>query len=161
MTLLTPHFSLAEMTRSETAARKGLDNAPSATVVVNLAKTAEYLELVREAVQARYGADKTVVVTSGYRSPAVNEAVGGVPTSAHCFGCAADIHVPGVSVLELAEFVAGEMHAYDQVIHEYGSWVHIGLPKPGAAAREQKLTIGRFSDGVRTLPGILPLPNTR
>lgn len=161
MTWLTPHFSVEELTRSETAARKGLDNTPSAATVANLSKTAEYLELVREAVQAHYGQDKVVVITSGYRSPAVNEAVGGAPTSAHCFGCAADIHVPGISVLELAEFVAGQMHAYDQVIHEYGSWVHVGLPRPGAAPREQRLTIGRFSDGVRTLPGILPLPNRR
>lgn len=137
MTQLTAHFSLEEMTRSETAARKGLDNTPSAGVITNLTRTAEYLELVREAVQAHYGDDKAVVITSGYRSPTVNEAVGGVPTSAHCFGCAADIHVPGIAILELAEFVASRMHAYDQVIHEFGSWVHVGLPLPGAAPREQ------------------------
>lgn len=157
---LSAHFTYEEMVLSETASRLGLDNTPDSGVLANLERTCAYLEIARAAIQEHFGDDKVVIVTSGYRSQAVNQAVGGVPTSAHCFGRAADIHVPGVMVLELAQFLAANLAGYDQLIHEFGTWVHVGLAEEGEAPRVQQLTIGRFAGGagVETKVGILPLP---
>lgn len=150
---LTDHFTLEEMVISEVAARKGLDNTPSDTVIANLTRVAQYLEQVRSAAKVAYGPDKVVIVTSGYRSPAVNEAVGGVSTSAHCKGLAADIHVPGVAVLDLARLIEAKLTGYDQLIHEFGAWVHVGLSE--GAPRHMSLTIGGHPVTTRT--GLLPL----
>ena len=85
---LTPHFSLAEMTASSTAQRQGLDNTPTPEALQRLTLTAAMLERVR----AHLGVP--IVVTSGYRSRAVNAAVGGVTSSDHAIGAAADIVAP-------------------------------------------------------------------
>jgi zinc D-Ala-D-Ala carboxypeptidase len=86
--MLTKHFNLAEMCNSQTAARLGLDNTPSDDVVDKLRYTCAGLELIRLITGC------PIVVTSGYRSPAVNHAVGGKETSQHCRGEAADITAP-------------------------------------------------------------------
>lgn len=86
---LTDHFDSDEFTLSQTAARLGIDNTPSPEVMSNLLELATALEIVRE----RLGCP--IVITSGYRSPALNEAVGGAKGSAHLMGHAADITVPG------------------------------------------------------------------
>jgi hypothetical protein len=88
MTQLTPHFSLEELVRSSTADRYRLDNTPTIDVLRCLQVTAELLEKVRLQL------GRPVIVTSGYRSLAVNRAVGGVKTSDHTTGQAADIVSP-------------------------------------------------------------------
>ena len=116
---LSPHFTLGEMTVSQTAARRGIANDPPAGAISNLRTLcAEVLEPVR----AHFA--RPVIVSSGYRSPALNRAIGGSPSSQHCLGEAADITVPGVGVLDLAQWLHRNLD-YDQLIYEYGRWVHV------------------------------------
>ena len=144
-TYLSPHFSLEELTASQAAARLGLKNIPTGAILANLTRTADLMEKVREALGAR-----TITVSSGYRSPRVNEAVGGSPTSAHVFGYAVDFNCHGFGTpLEVAKHLERTLN-YDQLIHEYGSWVHISFdPK----RRNMELTIDR--KGTRS--GLLPV----
>ena len=86
---LTQHFTLAELTASTTAQRLRLDNTPPPELVPRLVRTAEMLERIRATLGV------PVIVTSGYRAPAVNRAVGGVTSSDHMQGHAADIVAPG------------------------------------------------------------------
>lgn len=130
--LLSPHFTLGELTFSQTAARKGLDNTPPPSVVTNLARVAAALEQVRAAV-----GDRAVLVTSGYRSNLINKMVGGSEHSAHVLGLAADFHVPGVSLTDAAQAIITAGVEYDQLIYE-GDWLHLGLST--GAPRGQVLT---------------------
>lgn len=130
---LSEHFTQAELTISETAARQGVDNTPDAHVLQNLKTLAATLEQVRSLV------GKPVNVTSGYRSPAVNKLVGGAVNSAHMSGLAADINVNGYTPRQLAMLIRDSNIMYDQLILEYDRWVHIGLSDE--APRRQALTI--------------------
>lgn len=146
---LSPHFTLEEFCVSEWAARAGVSNIPdSEALLANLKRTAAALEV------ARYALGAPITVTSGYRSPEVNRAVGGVSTSAHQSGCAVDFICPGFgSPLAVAQkLMSVEALEFDQLIHEYGRWVHLGVPAPQQTARYQALSI--FRPG-RYLPGIL------
>ena len=129
---LSPHFTLDELTLSQTAARRGIDNTPYPQELENLKKLAEVLERVRALV------GKPIIVSSGFRNEAVNRAVGGSKTSAHMSGLAADINCPGVSPAALAHIIKSSSIEFDQLILEFDRWVHIGLAdKP----RMQLLTI--------------------
>lgn len=144
MTNLTPHFTLEEMTASQTAARKGLANTPGPTELENLRRLAGVMEEVRTIL-----GNKPILISSGYRSPAVNVAVGGSQNSAHTLGLACDFTCPGFGT-PLA--ICRKLHPHmerlgiDQLIHEYEAWVHLGLryDKP----RHMALTID--SKGTRT-----------
>lgn len=139
MDKLTDHFSLAEMTASETAARKGIDNTPSPAIIKNLTRTAQLLERVRVLLGS-----KPILVSSGYRSPALNAAVGGSKTSAHMQGLAADFICPGFGTpLAICQRLDSLGMEFDQLIQE-GNWVHIGLAAEGIKPRRQVLT-ARFS----------------
>lgn len=144
MAQLTPHFALSEFTVSETAARKGYDNAPPQWVSANLKRTAEALEKVRSIL-----GDKPVLITSGYRSPQLNKAVGGSKNSAHQHGLAVDFICPGFgdprAVCKALEPHMAEL-GIDQLIHEYDTWVHLGLS--ASAPRHMALTID--GKGTRT-----------
>lgn len=85
---LTAHFSIEELTASSTARRLRLDNTPTAEILPRLVQTAEMLERIRSTLGV------PITVTSGYRAPAVNSAVGGVTSSDHVQGQAADIVAP-------------------------------------------------------------------
>jgi uncharacterized protein YcbK (DUF882 family) len=116
---LTEHFTLEEMTVSEYAARNGLKNDPSETAVQNLKVLCKtVLEPLRLIVQ------KPVIITSGYRSKTVNKAIGGSSTSQHVKGQAADFIVIGMTVEEVFDIIA-ERLPYDQLIQEFGKWVHV------------------------------------
>jgi zinc D-Ala-D-Ala carboxypeptidase len=118
--LQSRYFSLAEFTVSETAARRSIPNVPGpADLAAMSALCAHVLDPLRE----RLGSP--VVITSGFRSPHLNRAVGGSPTSQHCRGEAADIICPAYSVDELFAAVRSSGLPFDQVIHEFGRWVHI------------------------------------
>lgn len=132
---LSPHFTLAELTASQTAARLGLDNAPPTEVVAALRETAALLEQVRLLLGGR-----AIAVTSGFRCLAVNRAIGSGDGSAHVQGRAADFICPGYGPpLEVARAIAQSEIAFDQLIHEFGAWVHIAW-SPGLP-RRQLLTI--------------------
>ena len=130
---LTPHFTLEELTVSDTARRKGIDNSPTPAHLRNLRRTAALLEEIR----ALFGVP--LEITSGYRNPRVNALVGGVPTSAHALGLAADFHVQGIDDLEAARRVRDSGIVFDQLIHEAGRCVHVGLPAAGKPLRRQVL----------------------
>lgn len=136
---LSEYFAYSELTVSETAARRGIANKPSPRELENLKATALRMDEIRR----RLG--KPVLVTSGYRSPAVNAAVGGSKTSAHCRGLAVDFTCPGYgSPLEVARAIAAmDGIEFDQLIHEFGSWVHIGFAEAGHKPRRQLLTIDK------------------
>jgi hypothetical protein len=145
---LTPHFTLAELTRSDTAQAQGIDNTPDADEVDELGETALLLEKVRTLC-----GNHPVVVSSGFRCPELNAAVGGASNSAHLYGCAADFTVPGFgSVLDVCHAIRPHLAAWgvDQLIYENG-WVHIGRAIPPSTARAQCLTI----DGRGTQQGIV------
>lgn len=138
--ILTQHFALDEMVVSQEAARRGIDNRPGAAALAELRRTAELLECVRALLQ------RPVIVSSGYRCPALNQAVGGTPGSAHVWGGAADIVVPGYGTpLAVARELARHAQSvdFDQLIHEFDAWVHVGRAPAGQAARHQVLTIDR------------------
>jgi len=132
---ISEHFTLEELSFSAAAARLGLDNTPSPTVMTNLKLVAAAMEQVR----ARLG-NRPIVVHSGYRSPEVNQAVGGIVTSTHCRGLACDFVCPAFGTpAEVALAILKSNIAYDQLILEYG-WVHIGLAEEGLLARREALT---------------------
>lgn len=141
---LTEHFTLPEMTVSESAARLGIDNTPDAAALANLHRLCTVLESVRQLV------DKPVLVSSGYRSHALNSAIGGSLGSAHIQGLAADINVPGLTAATLAQRVADSPLMFDQLILEYDQWVHLGLSS--TRERRQVLTIRK---GTGYLPGLV------
>lgn len=129
---LSPHFSLEEMTLSQTAARRGIDNVPPAAATAAL-KT--LCTEVLEPIRLHFG--RPVRVSSGFRSPTLNRAIGGAASSQHCRGEAADITVPGVSNFELAQWISRNLH-YDQLILEFGRWVHVSYRH--GRLRHQELT---------------------
>lgn len=120
MTQLSKHFTLDELTRSTTALRRGIDNKASPEIVKAL--TALCVNVL-EPVRAHFKAP--VKITSGYRSPTLNRAVGGSSSSDHCFGRAADFTVVGFSNYAVCRWIAENLD-FKQLIYEFGEsgWVH-------------------------------------
>lgn len=140
--MLSEHFSLAEFTISQTAVRKGLNNTPNAATLENLKKAAAFMEKVRDLL------GKPIVVNSAYRSVAVNKAIGGVATSAHCAGLAVDFICPAFGTpLEVARVIARSKLNFDQTIDE-GSWCHVSIDP---RMRRQVLTMrkGKYTEGLQ------------
>lgn len=141
MTNLTPHFTLEEFTHSQTAARKGIPNVPPTATPerANLQRLAEVMEGVRALLN-----DRPILISSGYRSIRVNKAVGGSKNSAHMSGLAVDFTCPSYGTpLEVCEALEQHMHdlGIDQLIYEYGTWVHLGLTS--GTPRNAMLTIDK------------------
>ncbi|WP_422416639.1 D-Ala-D-Ala carboxypeptidase family metallohydrolase [Pseudomonas sp. GZD-222] len=141
---LSEHFTLAEMTVSESAARQGIDNTPNADALANLRRLCAFLEQVRSLF------DRPILVSSGYRSAELNRVIGGSRTSAHVQGLAVDINMSGVTPRALAQRVADSSLMFDQLILEYDQWVHLGLST--TPERRQLLTI---RTGTGYLPGLV------
>lgn len=140
---LTPHFTLAEMTTSQIANREGIDNSPDSQSIANLVELCQTLEAVRSLV------DRPILISSGYRSKALNRKIGGAATSAHVRGLAADIIAVSLAPRELARRIIDSGLPFDQLILEFDGWVHLGLAE--TAPRQQILTIRR---GTGYLPGL-------
>lgn len=135
---LTKHFTLAEMTVSQSAARDGIKNTPSASQAENLRLLCEnILEPLRLRVR------RPVVINSGFRSASVNRRIGGSNKSQHCKGEAADLIIPGMEVAEVAMLIRRMNLPYDQLIDEFGQWVHVSFSPRN---RRQFLT-SRYSGG--------------
>ena len=122
---LTENFSLNELTKSQTAERKGIDNTPSAEHQENLKSLCE---MILQPIRDHFG--QVVSVSSGYRSPELCVAIGSSTKSQHASGCAADFEIFDVSNKELADYI-NENLEYDQLILEYwkksdpnSGWVH-------------------------------------
>lgn len=120
---LTDHFTLAELTFSQTAARENIDNRPNAEQVENLR-----LLCINVLEPIRVDLGKPITVSSGYRSPRLNKAVCGAPTSQHLNGQAADIVSFAVPVKALFKRIIRLGLPYDQIIYEgtrTSAWVHV------------------------------------
>lgn len=127
---LTANFTLDELTRSTTADRLRLDNNPPPGLLPQLQATAEMLQRIRDHLQ------RAVIVTSGYRGPEVNRSVGGVTSSDHTRGQAADIVVPGYGTpYEVAKALAPYVSVLgigQLLLEQVGSksWVHVSTRLP-------------------------------
>ena len=140
---MTPHFTLAELTRTD---HRTLDNTPDPAALANLHRLAAFLEQVRTAL-----GDRMVVINSAYRSAAVNAACGSRKSSQHTLGTAADIRVPGMTPDAVVRAVVASGLAYDQLIKEFDSWTHISIPNaPDAYARKMVFIIDK--QGTRLFP---------
>jgi hypothetical protein len=141
---LSEHFTLEEGTYSETAVRMHIDNQPSEKQLQNMKIAAEHLELVREL-------SGPMRVNSWLRLPAVNEAVGGSKISSHMDGWAIDCSSSTHTPYELCQIVKNAGIKFDQMIHEYGRWMHISF---APEMRQQELTIfkpeGKYKPGILT-----------
>jgi zinc D-Ala-D-Ala carboxypeptidase len=133
---LTPHFTLAELTVTN---HRTLDNTPDPAALANLQRLAEFMEKVKELLWF-----KPIMITSAYRSKAVNDAVGSKNTSQHRIGCAADFRVPGMTPREVVDACIKGGLPFDQIILEFDAWTHISVPNvAGVAPRGSKLIIDK------------------
>ena len=132
---LSPHFSLGELTK--TSARTADGNIPSHVHIENLKRLCRWLELLRSRWNMMYGeGNDPLIINSGYRSPQVNKAVGGVATSNHLTGCAADIRVSGQEQLiryaAILLDISDETHEdFDELLLERSPrgtyWLHFAV----------------------------------
>jgi len=142
--MLSEHFTLGELTKTSVKA----ENVPNAAQVENLRRVCRWLERLRRRWNERYGdGEDPLIVNSGYRSPAVNKAVGGAPTSKHLTGCAADIRVSGleqllryaVILLDISD-ESGE--DFDELLLERKGavmWLHFAV-RPSGNRRKVRMT---------------------
>lgn len=139
---LTDHFTLDEFTASQTADRRSIDNTPPQGVLTNLFITAHGLEMIRALLQS------PILITSGYRCPSLNAAIGSKPTSQHVKGQAVDFIAPSYGPpgkIMRTIYAHRDAIKYDQLILEFASqqagrgWVHISFVKE--APRQQALII--------------------
>jgi zinc D-Ala-D-Ala carboxypeptidase len=141
---LTPHFTLEELTASETAERNGWDNSPNDQELANLTRLADFLEQVKIVLGG-----KPIMISSGLRTKKVNDAVGSKDTSQHRIGCAADFKVPSMTPDEVVKAIIASGIAYDQVIREFDRWTHISISNSeDISPRKQALIIDKT--GTRT-----------
>jgi hypothetical protein len=135
---LSTNLSLAEVTRSETAKRRGISNMPTAEHIENFKKLAiNIFQPIRE----HFG--KPIIISSGYRSAELNKAIGGSLSSQHCSGEAIDIDMDGTDITnkQIFDFIKDNLN-FDQMIWEFGTdanpdWVHVSF----AANRSQRKQI--------------------
>lgn len=138
---LSKNFQLHEFTRSQTATRRGIKNTPTPAQIESLRKLCVH---VLQPVRDHYG--QPIRISSGFRSPRLNRAIGGSSTSQHSKGEAADFEVPGVSNLAVCRWMEANLN-YDQLILEFytpgvpnSGWVHVSY---GPRMRNQELTARR------------------
>jgi len=150
---LSKNFSMTEFTKSQTALREGIDNTPQGE---HLDSAKALFENVVQRVRDNFG---TTVINSGYRSPALNKAVGGSATSQHCKGEAADIECPGVANAEVAQWIVDNCD-FDQVILEFytpgipdSGWVHVSYKT--ADNRKSILTAMKENGKTVYKPGLI------
>ena len=136
---LSEHLSLAEVTRSESAKRKGISNMPTPEHIENFKLLAEN---IFEPIRNHFG--KPIYISSGYRSEALNKAVGGAKSSQHCKGEAIDIDMDGnangVTNKMVFDYIKDNLN-FDQLIWEFGTtsnpdWVHVSYNSDGKQRKQ-------------------------
>jgi hypothetical protein len=152
---ISTHLNLAEVTRSDSAKRHGIDNTPTAEHLENFKLLAEK---VFEPIRLHF--KEPIFISSGYRSKALNDFIGGRASSQHCKGQAIDIDMDGskggVTNKMVFDFIVSRLD-FDQCIHEFGTdanpdWVHVSYAKTGN--RKQKLKAVRV--GGKTVYQTIP-----
>lgn len=135
MTYLSSNFTLDEATNSQTASRLGIDNDIPLELLQNAKLAAYGMEQVRSLLGG-----KPILVSSWYRCPALNEAVGSKPSSAHLTAMAIDFTCPTYGTVDdVVRAIIGSDIKYQQVIREFGRWVHIAFN----GAQKQALIIDK------------------
>jgi hypothetical protein len=150
---LSKNFTLDEFLLSQTAARQGIDMTPPDWVVANLQRLVTgCMQPLRDEVNAG------IFISSGFRPEELNKAIGGSSTSAHVSGDAADFKVSGQSPFDTSELIVAMDLPFDQVIHEFGRWVHLGVAD---ILRAEQLTAyknehnkTRYQRGIQTMENI-------
>lgn len=143
MTHISKNFTLEELTASQTAKARGISNQPGIQQVVNLVYlTASVLQPLRDAMR------QEIKIGSGYRSPQLNKAVGGVANSQHMTGQAADLCIDGDIQKGKRWFEWIKQHCdFDQIIWEHNAkgsyWVHVSYVHP-AFGRNRRQVIGNL-----------------
>lgn len=134
---LSKNLVLAEVTRSETAKRRGISNMPTPEHLENFKKLAEN---VFQPIRDHFG--KPIHISSGYRSAALNKAVGGSSSSQHCTGEAIDIDMDGTDITnaQIFNFIKDNLN-FDQLIWEFGTdanpdWVHVSYESTGKQRKQ-------------------------
>ena len=151
---LTKNFTLAEMTKSETALRYDMDNTPGEQEIAALKLLAEK---VLQPVRDHFG--RGVKVNSGFRHPEVNAKVGGSKTSDHCRGQAADIEIPGVANADLAQWIADNLEFRQLILEFYtpgipdSGWVHVSYVAEDN--KKQVMTATKQNGKTVYLPGLV------
>ena len=158
---LSKNLALAEVTRSETAKRKGISNMPTPEHIENFKKLAEK---VFQPIRDHFGVP--IRISSGYRSAALNKAIGGagktvngvyIPSSQHCTGEAIDIDMDGTTITNAQIFnYIKENLEFDQLIWEFGTdanpdWVHVSYESTGKQ-RKQMLKAVKSGSTTKYLP---------
>ena len=147
---LSPHFTLAELCK--TSAKTPDGNIPSHVHIENLKRLCGWLEQLRRRPTPspsllREGSEEPIIINSGYRSPEVNRAVGGVPDSNHLTGCAVDIHVTGLEQLihyasTLLDISDERQEDFDELLLERSPkgtyWLHFAV-RPSGNRRKVRL----------------------
>ncbi|WP_455079694.1 D-Ala-D-Ala carboxypeptidase family metallohydrolase [Prevotella melaninogenica] len=142
------NFTIAELVQSSTAEQLKINNNPPSIVKVHLTETITLLENIRaewgKYCKANNLSTSAIRVTSGYRSPELNKAVGGVKTSAHVDGYAADLQPVNGKQIEFERFMANDFskmgYSYDQIIVERSKtsrWVHVAYKNADGRQRRQ------------------------
>ena len=135
----SPYHTLDELLHSDTALERGIDNTPPTALRPNLERLACGLDAIRELLGF------PLEISSGYRSPQLNAAVGGTATSQHCQGLACDFVCPRFGApIEVAQAIGASDIEFDQCILEFGRWVHLSF---SATPRRRMLTIYTSRDG--------------
>lgn len=145
---LSENLSLAEVMRSETAKRKGVSNMPTPEHIENFKKLAEN---IFQPIRKYFG--KPIHISSGYRSAALNKAIGGASSSQHCTGEAIDIDMDGTTITnaEIFNYIKNNL-SFDQLIWEFGTdknpdWVHVSYESTG---KQRKQVLKAVKQGGKT-----------
>jgi hypothetical protein len=136
--IISKNFNLDELCRSETGDRLGIKNIPKDSDIINLKRLAnEILQPLRDHLA------QPIIITSAFRSPRVNRAVGGSERSQHMVGQAADIRVANMSIEKLVDTISHLDLPYHQLINEFDSWVHVSIAPTGQKPKKQILHFKR------------------
>ena len=138
---LTEHFTLDEFTRSTIGERAKINNSVPDDLMPNIQLTAIKLELVRKAL------GKPIIITSGYRCPALNARVGGVSTSAHTKGLAVDFHCDYGTPKQICQRLIDAGVQFDKLIQEHNQWVHIGF----SPSNNRQIVLTAIKQGGKTV----------
>jgi len=145
---MSDHFSIKELTYSDTAIRLGIDNTPNDQILKNLQLVTQH---ILEEVRSYF--DKPVKITSGYRSPALCQAIGSKPTSQHTLGQAVDFEVIGIPNKVVSDWIVNNLD-FDQCILEFwkpdeynSGWVHCSYKTSG----NRKMYLKAYTANGRTI----------
>ncbi|MBQ8475582.1 DUF882 domain-containing protein [bacterium] len=129
------NFSISEFIKSDIAIKHNINNMPDIQSLDCI------LDLIVNCLQPlRNALNRPIIITSGFRSTMVNKLAGGVPTSQHTKGQAADFYIKGMTVNQIIEFIKNSTIEYDQLINEYNKWVHISFVKGSNRRQNLKIT---------------------